>query len=167
MLALDTLISGLVKGRRVFSTDKLYKKFLKVEVSSGIDQLKPVGLWYSIEDSWFNWCSFEKHNDGIKKYIYEIELNPKSNILFLKNETEIFKFVDKYIKYYLNTLYFIDWEQVSQDYDGIEINPYFRSAGVKNKMLWYYVWDVPSGCIWTESAISKVTELLSFFLNSY
>jgi hypothetical protein len=72
MLALDTLISGLVKGRRVFSTDKLYKKFLKVDISSGIDQLKPVGLWYSIEDSWFNWCSFEKHNDGIKKYICQL-----------------------------------------------------------------------------------------------
>jgi len=35
---------------------------------------------------------------------------------------------------------------VSKEYDGIEIAPYQWDARLS--LIWYYGWDVASGCIW-------------------
>jgi hypothetical protein len=40
----------------------------------------------------------------------------------------------------------IDWKDVSNEYDGIEINPYQNEA--RYQYTWYYPWDVASGCVW-------------------
>ena len=40
----------------------------------------------------------------------------------------------------------IDWKKVASKYDGIEIVPYQPKA--RMNLLWYYGWDIASGCIW-------------------
>ena len=45
----------------------------------------------------------------------------------------------------------IDWKKVASKYDGIEINPYQFEA--RYQYLWYYGWDVASGCIWNLKSV--------------
>ena len=61
-----------------------------------------------------------------------------------------------YYKYQYNDV-LIDWEKVSQDYDGIEICPYL--LGKRMTIDWYYSWDVSSGCIWRSSGIEELVLL--------
>ena len=53
--------------------------------------------------------------------------------------------------------YFINWDQVSKDYGGIEICPYLKERDHYN---WYSGFDVASGCIWNTKAIIKNSELI-------
>jgi len=46
----------------------------------------------------------------------------------------------------------INWEEVSKNWEGIEIVPYIWTA--RNILNWYYPWDVASGCIWNLDGIS-------------
>jgi hypothetical protein len=49
--------------------------------------------------------------------------------------------------------YYVDWKRVSEKYGGIEIVPYIYEA--RHEMLWYYTWDVASGCIWAPNMLKK------------
>ena len=51
----------------------------------------------------------------------------------------------------------IDWVRVANDYSGIEISPYLYEARMKH--MWYYGWDVASGCIWGSGVIRKFKRL--------
>ena len=53
----------------------------------------------------------------------------------------------------------IDWPRVVNDYDGIEVNPYFYELRLAHNLIWYYGLDVPSGCFWKASAKKKITLL--------
>ncbi len=152
--------SGLLKGKRIFSTNIPYKRFLKNNNrKSIIDDFKPYGLWYAIGNSWLKWCLSEEPG-WIGKYIYEIKLNPEANILFIKNEKSVFSFSKKYGKkdnnYSLSKSVLINWQRVMKDYDGIEINPYFRNLRHNYNLIWYNGWDIPSGCIWNSNAKKKI-----------
>jgi len=157
--------TGLLENKKIFSTNRLYKRFLK---SSGkLMDLKPRGLWYGIGDSWFQWCC-EQNFDGIGKYIYEIKLC-LTNILSLNKEKDIFCFSEKYAKkisvFSAQKFIYIDWLRVMKDYDGIEISPYFPNLRFTSDLLWYYGWDIPSGCIWRSSAKKKITLLAEYQSN--
>ena len=56
----------------------------------------------------------------------------------------------------------IDWQRVLEDYDGIEVNPYFYELRLTHNLIWYYGWDVPSGCFWKASAKKKITLLAEY-----
>ena len=53
---------------------------------------------------------------------------------------------------------YIDWIKVSKQYSGIEINPYQHSN--RYTSMWYYGWDVASGCIWKNDLIKNITKIL-------
>jgi len=152
--------TGILEGKRIFTTNKQYSRFLRPCKKQY--EFKPDGLWYSIGDAWIDWCLGEQFG-GIGKYIYEIELNPKANMLFLDTPEKVFEFSEKYRRtdgiYALFNSVNIDWQKVSQDYDGIEINPYFHELIFSHDLIWYYGWDVPSGCLWRAKAKKKITLL--------
>ena len=122
---------------------------------------KPVGLWYSCGSSWEDWASAVGFG-GIGEYVYEVELNV-SNMLFISTADELDKFTTKYAAprsqdnsmFADRQLWNIDWEKVAQTYDGIEICPYIASR--RHKYMWYYGWDVASGCLWNKNAIVNLT----------
>ncbi len=152
--------SGMLDGKRIFTTNWQYSRF-KRPIKKPYE-FKPIGLWYSIGSSWIEWCIGEEFG-GIGKYVYEVELNTRSNILFLNTEDKVFEFGKKYKKtgsYYdkFNTVS-IDWKKVKNDYDGIEINPYFYSLRLSFNLIWYYGWDVPSGCLWKAITKKKINLL--------
>jgi hypothetical protein len=48
------------------------------------------------------------------------------------------------------------------DYDGIEINPYFYNLRFAHDLMWYYAWDVPSGCFWKARCKKKITLIAEY-----
>lgn len=120
---------------------------------------KPTGLWYSIGTAWKDWGvaeSFEIRD----KYVYKLTVD-YSTILKISSEEEIDQFTriygvkapymqDETCSEYHS---FINWDKIADQYFGIEISPYLQSRRLN--LMWYYVWDVPSGCIWNPGAIQE------------
>ena len=155
--------TGILEGKRIFTTNKQYSRFLR-PCKTQYD-LKPNGLWYAMGSSWIDWCLGEQFG-GIGKYIYEIELNPKANILFLDTSAKVFEFSEKYRRvdgYYADfSSVHIDWKEVMWNYDGVEISPYFGELRLSYNLIWYYGWDVASGCLWKASAKKKITLIAEY-----
>lgn len=155
--------SGILEGKRTFTTNRNYSRFIRPK--KRIYDLKPGGLWYSIGNSWIDWCIGEDF-DGIGKYVYEIELNKNANILFLDTKDKVFEFSKKYKKteYPYNKFDSagINWKEVKNNYDGIEVNPYFGDLRLSFKLIWYYGWDVPSGCLWKAVTKKKISLIAKY-----
>lgn len=119
---------------------------------------KPDGFWYGFGDEWIDWTE-TAGPERKGKYVYEIEING-SNILQIKDYSEIAEFTKEYEsgkQIIPGKIFSIDWSRVELKYDGIEINPYVDQARIDDKFLWYYGWDVASGCIWN---LEKVNIML-------
>jgi hypothetical protein len=56
--------------------------------------------------------------------------------------------------------YYINWPKVAQDYSGIEICPY--QWKFRLNYMWYYGWDVASGCIWNQNALNSTNVIAEF-----
>jgi len=154
---------GLLDGKRIFTTNKKYNRFLKPKNRSL--EIKPIGLWYSVGSSWIDWCIGNEYN-GIGNYIYEVHINMKSNMLLIDTKDKIFEFSNNYKRtdgFYkeLSTSH-IEWARVMNNYDGIEINPYYEDMRLSYNLLWYYGWDVPSGCIWNKEAKNKINLIAEY-----
>ena len=76
----------------------------------------PRGLWYSYNNSWM------EHNklDLMDKFLYKVNID-KINIKKLKSVSDL----DNFIKKYYNSISIIDWNKVYNDYDGLQIYPFF------------------------------------------
>jgi hypothetical protein len=128
---------------------------------------KPAGLWYGLDDDWFEWCSGENF-DGIGKFTFDLVIN-LGRIIVIETPVELILFYHKY-KHELYPGYFaIDWDKVKSDYSGIEIRNYYAMRWDVLPMegsTWFYGWDVNSGCIWDLSVIESVnrTETSPAFL---
>jgi hypothetical protein len=128
---------------------------------------KPRGLWYGFGHSWLEWVRNEMPNwEESYDHIFLLEVND-SVVKSMSTNEELLLFTEKYSTsknkpsepsgHFGQNL--IDWDLVSNDYAGIEINPYVHSARMDRRTSWYYSWDVASGCIWDKSAIRSVTEI--------
>ena len=119
--------------------------------------LKPVGLWYGIDDEWLEWCKGNME-DWVRPNDFEIEIR-ESRICLLDTYAKITAFSHGYrTKQYGITQ--IDWEGVTKNYSGIEINPYdCYDLRFHLDFMWYYGWDCASGCIWDLSVIEEVKKL--------
>ena len=116
------------------------------------NDLKPRGFWYSIDDEWKTWVQSEMP-EWLGEHEYLVDIGD-SNILFLDTPDKIINFHKEYRQPHdmVDWHGMVDWNRVSQTYNGIEINPYQWS--LRLELLWYYGWDVASGCIWN---LEKVT----------
>ena len=121
---------------------------------------KPDGLWYECQDGssidWKEFCSTGL-TDGDSRYdsSYDVILNDYE-ILFI-TDTHDFKKFEKL--YGIPNRDFpdeirIDWPRVASHYDGIEICPYLYDMRMDS--VWYYGWDVASGCVWNASGIKEL-----------
>lgn len=82
-----------------------------------------------------------------------------ADLLTLKTEADFLEFNRSYkTRYYeedgariegLITMRGIDWPRLAREYDGIEIPSYLWQFRLHPGFLWFYGWDVASGCIWT------------------
>jgi len=130
---------------------------------------KPIGFWYSCYGAWYKWILMEGMGDFLHKYIHKININPgvltnirnkdKNKLLIINNLKDFDTFNDRYkAERRMRTKHRINWKAVSNDYGGIEISPYRSERSLSP--LWYYGWDVASGCIWNTQSIIKTSELI-------
>ena len=119
---------------------------------------KPKGFWVS-DESDMGWREWSKENFGDVEY--SVIIKEDSNILYITNSREIEKFTEDFSCYpYKNVrLQFINWQKVSEHYDGIIITPYIWSHRMDEKTTWYYGWDCASGCIWNKEAIERIERI--------
>ena len=116
---------------------------------------KPEGLWYGIDNSWTDYCN-KYFKEWIYKNNFELELI-EENIKIIDSVVAINEITglygDKYKK--------INWENVSEKYDGIEVINY--DLIMKNSLgdlpEWYRHWELNSGCIWNFKSILNVKKL--------
>lgn len=126
---------------------------------------KPIGLWYSIGDAWYNLC--KRNNYYIDKYLYELNIDnfveydgnayPDKVLKLLKKD--MMKFNDKYITRSNFLIGGINWVRVANDYAGIEFSDYsFTDEECANPRFpnWWATIDIPSGCIWNLKVIKSI-----------
>tara|TARA_Y100000590_G_C15641496_1_gene985124 strand:- start:206 stop:730 length:525 start_codon:yes stop_codon:yes gene_type:complete len=142
------------------------------------DFFKPRGFWYSIGSSWLDWkLSEEFNNKGIDKkgkeyYInkslsmYKVKFYNKKyttlpddeKVLLIDTYAKLIKFNKKYLRK-KNKIEYIDWNNVSSDYAGIEFRNFNKIqkqlVDKKIENIWHYTLDVDSGCIWRPSKVIK------------
>lgn len=133
---------------------------------------KPSGLWVSVagENDWKSWCEGEEFDLQGLTHPHRITLTPKNNILYITSGSAIDEFHKEYstereitrIRFGNDEYEFnqrpINWELVSDKFDGIIIAPYIWSHRYDGP-FWYYGWDCASGCIWNLDAIKSMETL--------
>lgn len=151
---------------RIVNTNS--KKINITKLYSQNNGLKPVGLWYAINNEWVDWC-LSQEPDWIKSNNILVEID-EGKVLTLKNTEQIKEFIARYkklitppieYKNWLLPIEYINWFLLAQEYAGIEIQNYheikFESFQNINllPMTWFFAWDVSGGCIWDLSIIKK------------
>ena len=116
-----------------------------------VDGMKPNGFWYGFGKEWIDWTKTEMP-EWAGKYIYEVKVS--GNILKISTFNELLQFNENFKTESNAGLSTINWKSVASKYDGIEIVPYQYKAKSNFNLLWYYGWDIGSGCIWNLSNAS-------------
>lgn len=121
---------------------------------------KPLGLWYAVGDEWIDWCDGNM-TEWQHEHIFKLDID-MTDILHLNTDQKVLAFNTEYeVKDEISLRYMsmsrIDWERVAQEYKGIEISPYAHR--LRLNIIWYYGWDVSSGCIWDVSCIKNVIKI--------
>jgi hypothetical protein len=139
---------------------------LKNKKQSKDPQMKPNGLWVSVENSgsisWKEWCEAEDFVRATLDKPHQVLIKKSAQILLILS----LKGLDDFHRKYRQPLYKgskfcgINWLEVANGYQGIIISPYqYKRRLSPIEMFWYYPWDCASGCIWDVSAIEDVQPL--------
>ena len=108
---------------------------------------KPFGLWYAIGTEWIDWVK-DNMPEWERDHAFVLDID-KSRLLQINTYYDLQSFDEEFGV----EGYYIDWGRVSEKYGGIEIAPYIYQA--RYEMLWYYGWDVASGCIWGPNMVKN------------
>jgi len=147
------IIKNLSPNDRIFMTNSENIDLKKIYLNVDSMKMKPTGLWYGFGKSWIDWVR-ENMPHWKKEHIFKIQID-ESKVLKLRSEREVLLFTRGYKQD--NYHEWIDWKTVTKAYNGIEIPEYFWN--LRLKLLWYYGWDVASGCIWNLKTIKKIERL--------
>ena len=143
----------------------------------------PHGLWVSVGDAWLR-AQQRLHEEGqlvshyphAFKYANLITLRDDNTILVISHEVQFRRFNDQYSEPRPDWPLIpnpatrgIRWGEVAHNHQGILINPHFEQfshritkSGIHTpipEFFWYYMWLVPSGCIWDASAVACIEPL--------
>jgi len=83
-------------------------------------------------------------------------------MLIIKTTDQLIKFKDSFeeVSDYSIHIREVNWNKVKRAYAGIEIQNYheIKREGYNSMLqcIWFFGWDVSSGCIWDLSIIKKV-----------
>ena len=147
--------------QRIFISPAPFESFRNVaQPPSVISVQKPEGLWYGCGSSWIDFVRTEM-NGMIEESGYLYEIVPSSAVLKIRDDDEFQQFELDFASPKLDMMEqkTIDWPMVAATYAGIEICPYNPRRRMKS--MWYYGWDVASGCIWDSSGIAGAPILLT------
>ena len=137
--------------RKALSLRKSYKQ--------SDEEFKPVGLWYSLDDEWAEWC-WCSMPQWITKYSHYLEVD-LSRILVIETPEDLQKFEDEFsIQIRQSRFRSLNWKSVAEKYSGIEIRNYHQLKSHRDASylarLWFYGWDISGGCVWDLSCIKTI-----------
>lgn len=114
---------------------------------------KPDGLWITTdnENNWKDWCEENCFNLENLKVRNEFKIIDTSKILYLET---LIKFDMFSRSFSIADSCNINWEEVSNKWDGIIIPFYFYER--RFDPIWYYGWDCSTGCIWNTSILKEL-----------
>lgn len=118
--------------------------------------VKPKGFWVSVGTEWMEWCVAEGFRLDTFKHVARVEIALNARILRLSGAADLDRFTKEYGTdrgYTSLRHYDIDWMRVATLYDGIIIAPYCWER--RHELMWYYGWDVASGCIWNPKVVTR------------
>lgn len=138
---------------------------------------KPQGLWFSVNDSWKNFCLPVYGGDRLAVENILV-FKPTAKILTIKTKKHLIAFTNEYgipyghslltngevrkeayadgQKYDFDRIGDINWIRVAKEYDAILITPHIHQCHCHRKTRWYYTWDVASGCVWNKKVVEIV-----------
>ena len=121
---------------------------------------KPRGLWYSCGRSWIRWTeAAEACTDW--NYVYRLHLwyLALPTLLQISSRAQFEAFDQTFTRTLHGgpSIHYPDWLHVAEHYTGVEICPYRKEYPPP---IWYYTWDVASGCIWDTNIVQEVEQLL-------
>ena len=136
--------------QNVFISKDEFTGMRPMEQSTG---MKPKGLWYSCGDEWIDWVSGEMPEWlAAANYLYEIEIS--DDVYEIVSAKGLRQFENLYGVPMGGGMLQIDWKKVQDDgWAGIQICPYRGEA--RYSSMWYYGWDVASGCIWDPAGLTS------------
>jgi hypothetical protein len=144
-------------GSRRLRNSKIKKEtFKSPQEAKDRTGMKPVGLWYAFGLAWFEWCLSEQP-DWVTPFWHEILLAKDAEILKIGTSKELRDFSEKYRVHHSMGIRTLDWDGVAKEFMGIEINPYIWKE--RFALVWYYGWDVASGCVWDGRAIEELRRI--------
>ena len=98
--------------RKALSLKKRYKQ--------SNEEFKPVGLWYSLDDEWAEWC-WCSMPQWITKYSHYLEVD-LSRILVIETPDDLQRFEDEFsVQIRQSRFRSLNWKSVAEKYSGIEI----------------------------------------------
>lgn len=149
------LIEEKYSDSRLIMTDNNIIEFKSVPIDEQKMALKPRGLWYGIGPSWIDWVRSEMPDWEVDN-VFKIDVD-ETKLLTIRTIEELDAFDEKYGSSITSYFRNIDWGKVASEYGGIEIAPYIYKG--RFKYIWYYGWDVASGCIWDDGVITNIEKL--------
>lgn len=154
----DLVSTKYANSRIIVSPENSIKFRTKSQQEKGY---KPHGLWYGIGTSWMDFVKSELYDRDYGN-VFKIDID-ESKMKIIRNYKELLEFEKEYstdiegMGGFNKWSIYIDWVRVAEDYSGIEIAPYLYEARMKH--MWYYGWDVASGCIWGKGVIKNITKI--------
>jgi hypothetical protein len=109
--------------------------------------MKPCGLWLSVEDAWAEWCRSSEFRLAALTCVQEVKLDGTLNLKHLRTADEVLAFSDEFCPGEEFRTY-LDWTRIAERWDGLLISPYQGSVRLDHRAFWYYGWDCASGCVW-------------------
>ncbi len=124
---------------------------------------KPKGLWWAVGDAWIDWCIGEGFRVDSLRNTFRLDVDD-SKLLVIGRDMTLDKFdrefaaeMDFEKRAGTRLRYSIDWPKVAERWSGIEIPVY--SWAHRHELMWYYGWDVASGCLWKQDALRGVKKI--------
>ena len=126
--------------------------------------LKPAGLWLSKENEWLDFCLEEGFHYSKQDIIYKYNVQFNQNRMCIINTIQKVKELnEKYNFTFFNKKFYINWDEMSKDYDGIIFDNYkeIRQIIIKDSIdnnLWFLGIDVNCAVIWNIECITSFIE---------
>lgn len=121
-------------------------------------QFKPTDIWLSKDNEWENWRNRERFSLSSLTYKYQFTIN-MNNILIINTFDDLKDLIKEYALESIG----LDWELISENYDGILFDNYYdiKEQLFKNihlnfiKFSFYLLIDVSSACIWNLDCLEQ------------
>ena len=116
---------------------------------------KPDGIWYGMGGSWLQYCRHEMpdwiDNNG---HVYLLAVDTSDVTMVTDAATAGVLTTDCRDPAEPDH---IDWDKVSWETAGVQVDPFWPAIGYTRGHLWYSDWSTESGVVWDPDCVKRIT----------